>query len=294
VRPLDAGARDRAPAIIDARPVDRPPNGAGILLRVKNNCAADLWIHGAGKQGVLQPDNMRLAPGESRDYVAPDTWSSARVTAFLAGPNATGRLQNEIEKVELTIVDKVINYNITYVDWLGLPVHMVAFGSGRDCKPVSCPIKQSEIATGCPDGLMEGTRCLSAGSYCARATNRAKPYCQALDAKIAECAANPTKYPGCAAAAGATTPQVFGCSGFFGGSPKWCAALNRGMLDDPDNGDIRLYYKNEPYNSYSKWVHTVCPGIYAFPYDDYGKTNESGFHSCAGGTQLDVVFCPGG
>ena len=66
------------------------------------------------------------------------------------------------------------------------------------------------------------------------------------------------------------------------------------MLDDPDNGDISLYYQNAPYNPYSKWVHAVCPGIYSFPYDDYGKTNESGFHACSGGTQLDVNFCPGG
>jgi hypothetical protein len=97
-----------------------------------------------------------------------------------------------------------------------------------------------------------------------------------------------------AGAAAATTPQAYACSGFFGSSPKWCAALNRGMLDAPDDGDITKYYRAEPFNTYSKWVHATCPGIYAFPYDDYGKTNESGFHSCAGATRLDITFCPNG
>ncbi len=99
----------------------------------------------------------------------------------------------------------------------------------------------------------------------------------------------------CAGAAGATTPEVFACSGnFFSQDPKWCAALNRGMLDDPDNGDITRYYQTEPFNSYSKWVHSTCPGLYAFPYDDYGPTNESGFHSCGGGTQLNITFFQAG
>ncbi len=97
--------------------------------------------------------------------------------------------------------------------------------------------------------------------------------------------------PGCGSG---STPQVYGCAGFFAGSPKWCAALNRGMIDDPDNGDVALYYQNAPYNMYAKWVHSTCPGIYAFPYDDYGRTNESGFHACTGGTQLDITFCPAG
>ena len=184
--------------------------------------------------------------------------------------------------------------NITYVDWMGLPVDVVALGTGNDCKRAACPIKLAEIAAGCPDGLLQGMRCLSAGRYCSSSASRAKPYCRTMDAKVAQCAADPSKYPGCAGAGGATTAQVLECSGFFASSPKWCAALNRGMLDDPDNGKIALYYRNEPHNSYAKWVHAVCPGIYAFPYDDYGKTNESGFHACSGGTDLKIVFCPSG
>jgi len=273
---------------------DRDPDEPGILLHVTNGCPFDLWIRAAGQGAVLEPENAQLEPGASQDYVAPDQWPAARVTAYGAGPNAEGKLQQELDKVEMTLGDKVINYNITYVDWLGLPVEMLALGSGDDCEVVGCYLPVGDVAELCPDDLLSGTRCLSAGNYCSQSSHQSSDFCHALDDRIAECASDPDKYPGCEEAEGATTPQVYGCSGFFSGSPKWCAALNRGMLDAPDDGDIGKYYDDSPYNTYAEWVHDVCPGIYAFPYDDYGKTNESGFHACRGGTQLNITFCPAG
>ena len=66
------------------------------------------------------------------------------------------------------------------------------------------------------------------------------------------------------------------------------------MLSNPDSTDTSLYYKNGPFNAYAKWVHDTCPGIYAFPYDDYPSgAGESGFRSCTA-DRLDVTFCPGG
>ncbi len=195
----DGGASD-APRATDAGSADafiadRGPNAAGILIHVKNGCPFDLWIHGAGQGAVLMPDNARLVSGASQDYVAPDAWPAARVTAYLAAPNAAGQRQNEIDKVEMTLGNKVINYNITYVDWVGLPVEMVGMGTGSDCKKVGCYVRQSEILTSCPAGLAQGMRCLSAGSHCGNRANQAMPYCHALDAKIAECAGNAQKYP---------------------------------------------------------------------------------------------------
>ncbi|HEX3693889.1 MAG TPA: beta-1,3-glucanase family protein [Polyangia bacterium] len=303
---IDEGEGDTAPVDVtvagqdamDVYMVDRPTDAPGILIHVANGCPFDLWIHGEGTGAVLMPDAVQLKTGATQDYVAPEAWPSARVTAYLDAP-----LKDLADKVEMTLekkldlgeLKKVINYNITYVDWLALPMEMLAFGTGDDCKQVGCYVPESQVLAGCPDGLLSGKRCLSAGNFCADPTNQANAYCHMVDPKIAQCAQDAQKYPLCAGAAGSTTPQVFGCSGaFFSQSPKWCAALNRGMLEDPDNGDISLYYKNEPFNTYAKWVHGVCPGIYAFPYDDYGKTNESGFHSCTGGTQLNITFCPAG
>ncbi|HMJ15949.1 MAG TPA: beta-1,3-glucanase family protein [Polyangiaceae bacterium] len=286
-----AGSAGRGPSDGGTYDANRDPNAPGILIHVRNDCPFEIWIHGAGNGGVLTPDNARLATGQTQDYIAPDSWSAARVTAFGQGPNAQGRLQQELDKVEMTLGKKIINYNITYVDWLGLPAEMVALGSGSDCKRVGCYLPVADVSTRCPNTLLSGKRCLSAGNYCSQSAHAAEQFCHALDDEIAECAAS---HPDCAGAAGASTPQVYGCSGFFGSSPKWCAALNRGMLDDPENGDITRYYENAPYNTYSEWVHDVCPGIYAFPYDDYGKTNESGFHACTGGRQLNITFCPAG
>jgi len=278
---LDAGLRDVYVA-------DRPPGSPGMLLHVTNACPFELWVHAAGKEAVLMPDNVHLAAGDSQDYIAPDPWTAARVTAYLATPPA-----NEIDKAEITFINKVINYNITYVDWVGLPIEMISLGTGGDCKRVGCYVAEGDVLTGCPDGLLSGKKCLSAGSYCASANNQATPFCHALDPVIAQCAGN-AKYAGCAGAAGATTREAYGCSGFFGGSPKWCAAVNRGTIDNPDSTDSSPYYKLPPFNAYAAWVHSVCPGIYAFPYDDYGHANESGFHACTGGTQLNVTFCPSG
>jgi hypothetical protein len=282
----DAGRHDAIAR--DAYFADRSPSAPGILVHVLNGCSFDLWLHAEGKEAVLTPDNAHLTPGAAQDYIAPDNWTAARVTAYPSAPPT-----DAIDKVEITIANRIVNYNITYVDWLGLPIEMRSYGTGPDCKVVGCYVPEGDVLGGCPNGLLSGKKCLSAGNYCSNAANQGSAYCHALDAKIAQCAQDP-KYTGCAGAQGATTPQAYGCSGFFGANNKWCAALNRGMLDNPDSQDATLYYKNAPFNTYAQWVHTVCPGIYAFPYDDYGNPNESGFHACSGATELNVTFCPAG
>jgi hypothetical protein len=272
----------REGGLIDAYVADRPPNAPGVLIHVVNGCSFDLYIHGAGGGATLMPDNVKLAAGGgSQDYTAPDNWPAARVTAYLDGPQ-----KNELDKVEMTIANKVINYNITYVDWVGLPVEMIAFGSGSDCKRVGCYGKQSDLLSSCPAGLLSGKKCISAYGFCASADNANSALCHALDGQFAKCASL-----GCPMG---TTTQVYGCSGPYANDPKWCAALNRGRPMNPDDPDASLYYTTPPYNIYAKWVHDTCPGIYAFAYDDYGKSNQSSFHACTGGTQLNITFCPSG
>jgi hypothetical protein len=227
----------------------------------------------------LEPDDARLDSGEIRNYSAPATWSAARVTAYAEGPR-----EGEIEKAEMTIGGGLLNYNITYVDWVGLPMEITAQGEGCHAEQhtTGCYAKQSEVLAGCPeDFLRQGNRCLAARSYCLNAANHGTSYCQALDAAIASCAACPH----------ASTPEVYACSGPYSGEPRLCAALNRGMTSDPDNRDSALFYQNPPYNSYAKWVHEVCPGIYAFSYDDW--LEEGGFRSCRG-DELRITFCPAG
>lgn len=269
-------------------PQDKPGT---VEIGVRNNCPFPIWIHGQGNGGTLMPDDKQLAKGDVVWYDAPANWSAARITAY-----GEGARKGELDKVEMTLVanNSVLNYNVTYVDWVGLPVEVVGRGSGADCKTAACYLPEEKLLSGCPDGLLSGKRCLAARSFCLDGANKNAAYCHKLDDEIKRCAQ--TK-PGCEGAANASTGDVYACSSgtFFGGSPKWCAALNRGMIDDPEATDLSKFYKHDPYNTYSKWVHEVCPGIYAFAYDDYPSSiGESGFHACTGGKEMDITFCPGG
>lgn len=274
--------------------IPHPGRGKGVLVKVGNKCPFPLWIHAAGSQGALSPDDGKLDTGTVRSYVAPVLWTSGRVEAYKSGPR-----QGIIDKVEMTFDQAYtpsgsdLHYNVTYVDWVGLPVHVNSKGKGDDCKASGCSKPVGTLVNGCPDGLLTSDgRCMSARTFCLEAGNGDKPYCKLLDAKIDECVA---KYDDCRHAAGAKTPEVYACSGKFSEDPKYCAAINRGMLDEPTNTDIKSYYKNGPFNSYSKWVHEVCPSIYALAYDDYPPAAaESGYHSCADGEELNITFCPGG
>jgi hypothetical protein len=258
------------------------------LIHIKNGCAFPLWLHGEGGGGILMPDNQKVEAGATYDYNRGD-WPFAWVDAFLDGPQ-----QNRIDRAELTFFPGTyVSYKLNYIDGIGLPMQLEAVGPGTDCKPVGCYATQAQIMASCPDNMLSGKRCLSAGEYCKDAANAAKPVCHALDASIAQCAAST---PGCAEAASATSAQAYLCNKSFGDKPKLCAALNRGTLADPNNASESSFYGAAPHNSYAAWLHSICPGLQAFPYDDATLPTDS-FHTCIdpdSGTQLNITFCPAG
>lgn len=272
--------------------------GPGVEVVVTNGCPFDLWIHATGKEGTLQPDNAHLVQGATQSYQGPVTWTAARVAAYLDAPDSSGNPQGPSDKIEanfyVTNGSQYVNSDITYVDWVALPSEIQTTGTGSDCTTVGCEVPVASILAGCPASLLAGRECLSAGYYCLTSAKAASdPYCHALDAQIAACA---SQYTDCAAAAGSTTTQVYSCSGaFFGNSPQYCAALNRNVLSAPGAGTPpSAFYQTAPYNTYAKWVHQTCPGIYAFPYDDFGSSNQSSDHTCTGATRMSVTFCPKG
>lgn len=266
---------------------------APVPIQVRNNCPYPLWIHAFGAQGALGPDDAALGTGTTRVYYAPSLWTAARVEAYKNGPR-----QNQIEKVEMTFDRnpqgaQVLNYNVTYVDWVGLPVSVSSKGTGGDCRPAGCYKPVSQILSGCPAQLRAGDKCLSARTFCLDPNTGGHPYCREFDGKINECA---DRYGDCQGSRGASTAEVYACSGpFFSQNPKYCAAINRGMLHDPYNANSGNYYRNAPFNTYAQWVHASCPGLYALAYDDFpSSAEESGFHSCVNGSELTVTFCPAG
>jgi len=275
-----------------------PPFGAptvttaGLLVRVMNNCPFPLWIHGQGHDGgtgvnVLAPDDARLATGQSRDYDARQTFGSARVTAYRDGPR-----QNEIQFVEVHFANGQLGYNISYVDYLGLPVEADA-----DCGTTACYARTDTVLAGCPAQLTEGDRCRAPGGYCA--AHRGEPLCTALDDAAAHALSQAPcrddlarwRASGHASDPVGDTPSVYACSDFWASSPNCCAMVNRGVVDADDPFDACSFYRTDPHNEYARWVHDTCPGIYAFPYDDAGE--HGGFHQCAT-RELRITWCPGG
>jgi hypothetical protein len=292
--PREAGMDERAPrdARMDEPFVPGPPYIApahqGNLVHVKNGCSFPIWIHGVGGGAVLAPDDLKLNAGDMHDYAVGD-WPFAWVTAYLDGPQ-----QNLIDRAELTMFPAgVVSYRLGYIDGIGLPMELQAIGTGTDCKRVGCYVPEAQIVAECPDGLLSGKRCRSPGVYCSDPANAAKPYCHALDGAIAKCAQS---VPGCQGAAGATTANAYACDRSFGDAQNACAAVNRGMVDNPTSSDDSAFYQAQPYNSYAAWLHGICPGLYAFAYDDV-KTSADPFHTCQNNnasTQLNITFCPAG
>jgi hypothetical protein len=290
------------------------PLAATVPVKVTNKCPFNLHVALTGVgDAPLEKDSSgnkifrNLGTGGTYTYYPPGNYPSGRVSAYKTLPSSSS--PRELEKAEFTLGvsgTQNIYYNLTYVDHVGLPMQISAAGSGSGCVDVRCnksySALTSAIANACPDGLrysMGGnTVCLAPRSFCIdgeyAGDSRRSSVCGRLDSEIARCA---QKYPGQCNPGSDKTPQVYACSGgFFSQSAKWCAAITRGMVDNPDSTNVAQYYNTgKPYNQYAKWVHDQCGAVYGFPYDDYPMAaNQAGFFSCTNGTQLNVTFCPAG
>jgi hypothetical protein len=266
----------------------------GLLVRVMNACPFALYIHGQGNDGnggdnILLPDDAMLASGQTQDYDAKQTFGSARVTAYKDGPR-----KNAIQFVELNFGNGSLGYNVSYVDYLGLPVEVTA-----TCGTTACYAPVATVLDGCPAHLKTSDRCVSPGGWCNDAANQSNDYCKALDTTAQQA----LLLPKCQTARDAwlakghtaseigTTPSVYACRDFWSSSAFCCAVVNRGVVAETDPEDPCRFYKTAPFNTYAQWVHQQCPMIYAFAYDD--AAGQSGYHQCKT-NEIRVTWCPGG
>lgn len=297
----DAGTNDAGSCVAPSSGTrTAPPFGAstvttsGLLVRVMNNCSFPLWIHGQGSDGgtgtnTLAPDNKELLQGQEQDYDAKTAFVSARVTAYKTGPQ-----NNEAQFVEMNYANGQLGYNVSYVDYLGLPVEVTA-----TCGTTACYAPLATILDGCPSNLAATDRCVSPDDWCNNPTNAATDYCKALDTTAQQALQLPQCQTDLAAwlakgntmANVGTTPSVYACSNFWASSSYCCAVVNRGVVSAKDPTNVCGFYQSPPYNTYSKWVHEKCPMIYSFPYDD--AAGQSGYHQCAT-NELRITWCPGG
>jgi hypothetical protein len=245
---------------------------------------------------------MALQPGETKtiDLTIP---YGGRITAYKgAAPGTAGNTQ--IEFVEMNLGTGALNFNISYVDWVGLPVELKGIkADGTSCGHTACYVPYTNILDGCPTQLLNNTRrsCDAPTHFCGAAdsTNGKTPFCTQLDAFAADALVNDAKCAADLAKAGKTVATagtgsaIFGCSSFWGGSPYCCAKVNRGvvgtMVTTPKENNC-AYYAQQPYNPYAFWSQSRCPYVYAFAYDDVN--DQSGFQTCAGGRELDITWCP--
>ncbi|HVR63470.1 MAG TPA: beta-1,3-glucanase family protein [Polyangia bacterium] len=261
---------------------------AGNGVSITNNCDIPIAVRVQVGGSATDTDFM-LAPGANHVYALPNpTMPGGWIEAHEALPVTDANL---LERVMITIVRGNVLSKVEHQNGIALPIEVYGVGGGTDCgKRTGCFVPRKKIMTDCPDGLLVGIKCVAPGVYCADPANQAKPVCHALDAAVAACAAKPE----CAAAATLTSKQAYNCDKFFGTSYKWCAAINRGMLDSADSTDATQFYTKPPYNNFSAWVHSFCH-TWAFPYDDFnGAPADDTYRACRQGSSASVTFCPNG
>jgi hypothetical protein len=264
-----------------------PANPAGLILRFMNNCPLDLWVKASGiPAGVveLKPKQAGMDPAE-QVYDWPGL--GGRISAYLNSADGFN-----INFIEMNASKAALNVNLSNVDWVGLPVEVR--GNDPSTCLTGCYMPLAHMMDGCPPQLLDATHnvCQAPKDWCANTANVNDPLCQAILPAGQGVIANDAK---CHGAALGSPADIYGCAGFWGGSPYCCAEANRGYktdVNDPGNDMTQNcnYYQEMPYSTYSKYAQTVCPFVYSFAYDDYN--NQSGYTSCIKATEMDITWCP--
>jgi hypothetical protein len=289
-RPRDAGVSDAGKPVFAA--CTRPP-----CLNVYNNCSIPLWTHAVATVAIDEGNVRKLEPGQQWQYAALPQLGGGRLYAYYKEPASKQdrvRLVSDYNQfVEMTLdTDPVSggvaqNYNVSYVDYVSLPVSMKA--AGATCAETRCGGGFDAWAAAlarCPTELRNPSgklaTCMGSYNFCITPDGAATfdvthPYCSKMrDAH------------------GFAGSAIYG--GYFPDHPAqevpfWdgVAAWNRGTV--AGDADEAHYYKTEPYNHYAKWIHEElgCANVYAFSTDDH--QDKAGFVRCVS-PELDVVWCP--
>jgi hypothetical protein len=274
-----------------------PANPSGIILRLMNNCPQTLWVQAAGIPGGSVELAGRVAGQPPAEKVFDWPGLSGRMNVFENSANGYN-----INFLEMNASRQALNVNNSNVDWVGLPVEVR--GDDRANCLTACYTPLAHMMDGCPPQLLDATHhvCTAPKNWCANAANANNPLCTALDAAGAAVIANDPKCKsGGSISAAGTGWKIYGCAGnggtnFWNQNPYCCAEVNRGYLTDVNDPANDLtqncnYYKQMPFNTYALYAQTVCPYVYAFPFDDVN--NQSGFQTCANAREMDVTWCPG-
>ena len=284
--PADGALPDRpAPVPLSFAACTSPP-----CINVLNNCPIPLWTHAVATVPIDDGNVRRLEPGQQYQYAALPRFGGGRIYAYYREPASKQdpvRLVSDYNQfVEMTVDTDAAgawaqNYNISYVDYAGLPVLMKAQGA---CRETSCPVRLEDWMTmlqHCPTELRNQDQglstCMGSYIYCLGANDETQPYCRKM--RDAHGVAGSAVY-------GGVFPEHPSSDlAFWDGVAAW----NRGTT--PGDADDAHYYRTEPFNHYARWIHRElgCSDVYAFSTDDH--QDKAGFVRCTSPV-LNVVWCP--
>jgi hypothetical protein len=266
-----------------------PPNPAGLVLRLMNNCPLDLWVYGINLPAVELPPKQAGQPPAEEVY----DWPGGGGRIYASEGSANGFT---IDFVAFNAAKgQALNIDLSNVEWVGIPAEVR--GDDPSTCLTACYSPLSTILNGCPPQLLDSTHhiCQAPKNWCANAANLNDPLCASAVTMATSVAAADPK---CSAAATDLNPaDIYGCAGpFWSTSPYCCAELTRGYktdIDDPGKDPTQNcdYYEEPPYSLYSAYSQTVCPFVYSFAYDDWNS--QSGYAACAGAQEMDITYCPG-
>jgi hypothetical protein len=284
------GAERKAPAF----PATQIPNPTGVLFRFMNRCPMTIWVQASnannqfpGSNGVVELASKTSAEFDMKNGV------SGRISAYKnAPPNTAGNVMIQFTEMNAT-KNAALNYNLSNVDWVGLPVEVKGIGGDPTCGVTGCYQPYANILSGCPAQLLDTKegKCHAPNWYCG--AHASEDFCKALNASASNTLAND---PDCAGGTLGSPNDIFGCGSgtFWGQNAQCCAKVNRNYQGNAKSQSAKnncSFYAAAPYNVYAGWSHKQCPFIYAFAYDDVAE--QSGFHTCSKGTEMDITYCPG-
>jgi len=281
-------ASRKAPAF----PPTQIQNPKGIVFRLMNNCPMTLWVQNTNNADQW-PENggiLELPSKASKEFDMPNGVSQRIQTFKNAAPGQSGSVLIQFAEMNAA-PGKALNYNLSHVDWLGLPVEINGIGASQDCGVTACYKPYADILTGCPAQLLDSAngKCNAPFHYCSDSAHATEAFCTVLNDAAAKTVASD---PDCQGGTVGSPADIFGCAGFWGKSAACCAKVHRGVAGNAKSDTNNCqYYKSPPYDVYAAWAHQQCPFIYAFAYDDFN--DQSGFHTCTKGTEMDITYCPG-
>ncbi len=265
-------------------------------MNVYNNCTIPLWTHAIGSIPIDDGNVRELAPGAQFQYAGLSAFGGGRIYAYYQEPTvlqSTSVVSSYNQFVEMALDTDASqggawaqNYDISYVDYIALPVSVQA---ENGCPATTCGSQFGDWVqklAECPTTLENtyqgiGT-CLGSYNYCitpdgSQTYDQTKTYCSKMQAAHG--------YPGSAVYGGVFPSEPSSDVAFWDGVAGW----NRGT--PAGDADTMEYYQAEPYNDYAQMIHVQmgCSLVYAFSTDDH--QDQAGFIRCDSPV-LDVVWCP--